>query len=398
MRRVVEEKTFLRKGKNMKNYLTILAVAAMSFCLICGGCHSKKVVKDKPIAPRLAVAKAEPVKAETAPVAEVKAQSAVEPKAEAVVEARPAMSGGRGLYGDWEVRVDFDGREMESILSFSRDSEGNLISHWISFRGLSELKDVKYEEGQLSFVQDRRNREGQTTTSKFTGTVTDGKLSGILSSDQGEAKLEGKRSARIPAAVGNWEMTLKTGEQQFTATLIVNADKEGKLTAQWQSQEGKSEITDVKYEQRKLTFNRKEKIQDSQRESTFEGTIQRDTLSGVFKSERGEITADGKLVGASLIGNWNLEITSERGSRQQRLKVNRDMSGMYGATAVEKVNLENNKVSFNVVREFGERKFEMSFEGTLEGSELAGELTTSRGSQKVTGTKVVRGPGRRGTM
>jgi len=294
------------------------------------------------------------------------------------------------LYGDWQVKVDFDGRQMESILSFSRDKEGNRIGHWISFWGLSELKDVKYEEGKLSFVRVRRNREGQSITSKFTGTIKDGKLSGTLSSDRGEYKLEGKRSKRMPRAVGNWEMKMKMGEREFTSTLVVKVDKEGKLTAQWQSQRGEHEITDVGYERGKLTFKRKSKIQDRQCESTFEGTVRRDTLIGVIKSERGEITAEGKRIGASLIGNWNLEITSERGSRKQRLRVSPDMSGMYGAIPIKKVNLEDDKVSFNIVMKFGERKFEMSFEGKLKESKLTGELTTSRGNQKVTGTKVVR--------
>lgn len=308
----------------------------------------------------------------------------------AQVSAQPSRRGGRGLYGDWQVKVDFDGRQMDLILSFSRDREGKQIGHWISFRGLSELKDLKYEEGKLSFVRVRQNREGQSTTSKFTGTIKDGKLSGTLSSDRGKYKLEGKRSDRISRAVGSWEMKLKMGEREFTATLVVMTDKKGKLTAQWQSQRGEHEITDVVYKERKLTFKRKSKIQDRQWESTFEGTVQRNTLSGVIKSERGEIAAEGKRIGASLIGNWNLEVTSERGSRKQRLKVNPDMSGMYGSIPIKKVNLEGDKVSFKLVLEFGERKFEMSFEGKLKESKLTGELTTSRGSQKVTGTKVIR--------
>jgi len=335
------------------------------------------------------------------PDAEVKVVSAAEAKAQAEVEAQASTRSPRSrrgrLYGDWQVKVDYNGRQRESILSFSRDADGNQIGHWISFWGLSELKDVKYENGKLSFVRISRNRQGQSTTSKFSGTVKDGKFSGTISSDRGESKLEGERSARIPRAVGSWEMNLKMGERQFTSTLVVNADKEGKLTAQWQSQEGEHEITDVKYEQRKLTFKRKSKIRDCQWESTFEGTIRRDTLSGVFKSERGEVTAEGKRIGSSLIGNWNLEVTSERGSRKQRLKVNPDMSGMYGAIPIKKVHLKNNKVSFKTVLEFRERKYEMSFEGTLEESKLTGELTTSRGTRKVTGTKVVRTSGRRRT-
>ena len=110
----------------------------------------------------------------------------------------------------------------------------------------------------------------------------------------------------------------------------------------------------------------------------------------MFKSERGEITAEGKRIGAAVIGTWNLEVTTERGNRKQRLIVNPDMSGMYGAIPIEKVELADNKVSFKTVLKFGDREFEMSFEGKLEESKLTGELTTSRGTQKVTGVKVVR--------
>jgi len=294
-----------------------------------------------------------------------------------------------GLYGDWEIKVQFGERQMESILSFSRDDEGKLLGQWISFWGLTELKDVKFEENKLSFVQTVRFGENEIT-SNFTGAIEDGKLTGTLSNDRGESKVEGMRSQRIPRAVGSWEMKYKIGEREITSTLVVKADKEGKLTAEWQSQWGEHEITDLQYERGKLTFKRKTKVQDREMESTFEGTIQRDGLSGVMKSERGEITTEGKLIGAALIGTWNLELTSERGPRKQRLRVNPDMSGLYGAIPVKKVNLEDDKVSFKIVMEFGERKFEMSFEGKLAESKLTGELTTSRGTQKVTGTKVIR--------
>jgi hypothetical protein len=66
------------------------------------------------------------------------------------------------------------------------------------------------------------------------------------------------------------------------------------------------------------------------------------------------------------------------------------MSGMYGSFPIKKVNFEDDKVSFKIVMEFGERKFEISFEGKLADSKLTGELKTSRGTRKVKGTKVVR--------
>ena len=315
----------------------------------------------------------------------------------AQVKAQPSQSRRGGLYGDWQVKINYGGGQFDSILSFSRDREGKQTGSWISLMGLSELKDIKYEEGQLSFSRDSRNREGETTTSNFKGTIKDGILTGSWSSDRGEYKMEGKRSPRVPRAVGSWVIKYKFGEREITSTLVVEADKEGNLTAQWQGRRSKSEITDLQYERGNLSFKRKSTYQDSQRESAFEGTVRGDTLSGVMKSERGEIPVEGKLIGGPVIGTWNLEIASERGSSKQRLMVNADMSGLYGANPIKKVNLEGDQVSFKIVLEYGERKFEISFKGKLEDSKLTGELTSSRGSQKVKGTKVIRTYRRRST-
>jgi len=311
----------------------------------------------------------------------------------AQVIAQPSSSRGfrgRGIYGDWQVKVEFGERQMESILSFSRNQEGQYTGQWISFWGVNELKDVKFEENKLSFVQVVRFGDNEFTQN-FTGTVEDGKITGILSSDRGESKLEGQRSPRMSRAVGNWEIKFKMGDREITTTLVVKADKEGQLKGEWQSQWGEHEITDLQYERGNLTFKRKSKFQERQMESSFEGTIGRDyTLTGVIKSEMGEVPAEGKLIGAPLIGTWNLDIESERGPRKQRLRINPDMSALYGSTLIKKINLDGDKVSFKYVRSFGDQEFETSFEGKLAESKLTGELTTSRGTRKVKGTKVVR--------
>ena len=78
---------------------------------------------------------------------------------------------------------------------------------------MGELKDIKYEDNKLNFVHVYQGREGQSRTSKFKGTIQDANLSGILSGDRGEYKLEGNRSKRTPKAIGNWEMNFKIGLQ-----------------------------------------------------------------------------------------------------------------------------------------------------------------------------------------
>jgi len=303
-----------------------------------------------------------------------------------------------GLYGDWQIKVDFNGRQFESILSFSRTQEGNWTGQWISFWGLTELQDVKYEEGRLSFAWSRQGRDGQTSTSKFAGKIEEGKLSGTLTSDRGESAVEGQRSPRVPRAVGKWEMKLQMGEREFTAMLTVKAGEEGQLTAQWRSERGELEISDVQYERRSLSFKMKSTNAERQWEAAFAGTIQGNALSGTVTSERGEIKAEGQRAGAALIGTWMLDIASERGSRKQRLRVNPDMTGMYGAIPIKKINLEDGRVEFLMTLEFGDQSFEMTFDGKLEEAKLIGELKTSRGTSKITGTKVVRPVRRRSSQ
>ena len=315
--------------------------------------------------------------------------------------AQPSGQSGRSarwrLYGDWPVTIEFGERQMNAIISFSRDNEGNLTAQWISAFGVTDLKDVKLEENKLSFVLVVRWRDNEFT-SNFTGTVEDGKLAGTLSSDRGESKVEGQRSPRTPRAAGNWEMKFKVGDRDITTVLAVKMDKEGALAGEWQSQWGEHVITDIAYERGNLTFKRKSKFGDREMESTFEGTVEGDTLSGVIKSDFGEMAAEGTRVGAPVIGMWNLEVAADWGQIKQRLVVHPDMSGLYGTVPIKKVNLEDGRVDFMMVMEFGDQTFEMNFDGKLAESKLSGEMTTSQGTQKIKGTKVIRPSRRRRAM
>jgi hypothetical protein len=185
-------------------------------------------------------------------------------------------------------------------------------------------------------------------------------------------------------------MKLKREEREFTATLTLTADKEGALKGQWKSERGQLEISNPQYNRGTLTFTMKSTNPDRPWETNFEGRVRGDALSGTFKSERGEMTAEGTRIGGDLIGTWNLEMASERGPRKQRLRINPDMSALYGAMQIEKLNAENGQVSFKITRTFGDRQFEMSFQGKLQDGKLVGELTSPMGSQKLTGNKVVR--------
>jgi hypothetical protein len=306
-------------------------------------------------------------------------------------QQRQGRRGARGLFGDWDLKVNYGERQMDAILSFSRDDQGNLTADWIGFGGVNPLKDVKFEDGKLSFVQTVQFRD-QEYTSNFTGTIEDGTLKGVLSGERGDSEVTGKRSPRTSRMAGTWQLKYKIGDRDITSDLVVKAGNEGDLTADWKNDQVTSEISDIDYQQGTLTFKRKAKMGDREWQSTFEGSVDRESglLKGTMKSEMGDVPIGGKRMGEALIGTWNLDVTTDRGTRKQRMRVNPDMSALYGTLPIEKIELKGDTVIFTAERQFGERSFEMNFSGKLAGEKLTGEITTSRGSQKVEGEKVVR--------
>jgi hypothetical protein len=193
-----------------------------------------------------------------------------------------------GLYGDWQIKMKFGEREFELILAFSRNQEGQYTGHWISFWGMNELKDVKFEENKLSFTQ-VTNYGGEERTSKFTGTIEQGELNGLLNSDRGETEVNGKRAPRTPRGVGSWEMKIKAGEREYTGTLMITADKEGNLSGTWKSSRGESEVSDLKYENRTLTFKRIIQRDSGQMEMAFEGTLGNTSLEEYSRATAGKL-------------------------------------------------------------------------------------------------------------
>ena len=305
--------------------------------------------------------------------------------------------GGRWIFGDWQVKIPFGERQMDVILSFAPAGEGVWAGQWISAWGMNELKDVQFEDGKLTFVHVARFGDDEYT-STFKGTIEEDKLTGVLSGEQGDADVTGRRSPRISPAAGRWEMKYTLGDREVTSVLAVRPDAEGRLSAKWESQWGEHEITDFSVERRTIRFRRKSKIQDRQWESTFEGTLQGDGLTGTVKSEMGDVEIKGARLGAAAIGTWNLDVMGEWGTVKQRLLVHPDMTGLYGTIPVNKIELEDGKLTFGLVVPFGDDEFTMDFAGKIDDTKLAGQMTTSRGSQEIKGVKVVRRGRRPGNM
>ena len=303
-----------------------------------------------------------------------------------------AGSAGSPVAGNWHLKmVSGNGRPMVSILSLSAGRDGTLQGQWISFWGVNDLTDVKYENGRLTFSRVARFR-GVETKTDFSGGVIRGKLSGTLLRGSEETEVQGQRIRPVPQIAGSWDMKIKAGERDYTATLRISSDRSRQFSAQWIGRRGEHQITDVRFDNPNLTFRRTSKIEDRQWESTFAGRIKDHTLVGAFKSERGDVPAEGHRIGARLIGRWALQIESESGSRTQILTVYPDLTGLYGPVPIKGVHLEEDVVTFKATLQLGERSIEYDFKGQLAGTTLTGELTGSRGVRQVNGQKILSTP------
>lgn len=288
------------------------------------------------------------------------------------------------ITGQWEMKMEFGGRESFATMTISKKADGSLTGKW----GSNELTDVKFEDGKLTFVRIITFGDSEFIMD-YEGTLRDGKITGEMSSDRGEFAVNGSRKKPKCPALGRWNMKFNIGDREITGKLTISGEPDGVMTGKWDAEYGEHIISNVKFDDGKLGFTRKSKMRDFEFETNFEGTIKGHKLAGVFKSERGEIPATGERVGAPLIGMWELTTTSERGTRTRMLTIFSDMTGRYesfgGEIPIKDLKLEGDQVTFIIEMGFGDRTFKLDFKGKLDGKSLTGQLVSERGTTEVAG-------------
>ncbi len=291
------------------------------------------------------------------------------------------------IVGNWQITMDFNGRQMMATLTITKSEDGTLAGKW----GSGDLSNVKFEDGKLTFQRTTRMRD-EDMTSDFSGTLKDGTITGTMSNDFADMDVKAVRKKPKCPALGQWDFKFSVGDMDIEAKLIVSQTKEGKLEGKWTETIGEHSVSDVKFEDGKLTFTRKSKIEDMEFESTYEGTVKGDELVGTLKSEMGDIQINGKRFGTALIGTWELTTTSDFGTRTSMLVVDPDMTGTYetfgGEVPVKDLKLDGDQVTFGIEMGFGDRTFKMDFKGKMEDKTIKGQMTSDRGTDEVSGKKV----------
>ncbi len=305
----------------------------------------------------------------------------------ALAFALPQVLVAEEITGEWEMTMEFGGRQRFVTLAIAKGPDGTLSGKW----GSSELSNVRFDGTRLSFTRTVRMGDREFT-SNYTGTLKDGKIIGIMSSDRGEYAADGARVKPKSPALGQWDMQYQVGDRDITGRLAISQRSDGTLEGKWISDRGEHTISNVKFQNGKLTFDRTSTFGDRQWESSFEGTVAGDKLTGVFKSQRGEIPAGGERFGAPVIGKWELTTTSDRGTRTRTLTIYADLTGRYESFGTEipikDLKLEGNQMTFAAEAGFGDQAFTMDFKAEIKGKALAGTVTSPRGTSEVSGKKL----------
>jgi len=297
----------------------------------------------------------------------------------------PALA--QDITGEWEMTMEFGGRQTFATLTITKNPDGTLAGKW----GRDDLSNVKFDGQKLTF--DRTVHWGDREfTLNYAGTLKDGKLTGTLSSDNGEFPVNGAKAKPKPPVLGVWDLAYSIGDRDVTAKLTVSQKPDGTLDAKWASQMGESAISNVKAEGNKITFDRTVKFNDREFKMTFEGMAQGDKLTGVSKSDMGEIPVTGTRFGSALIGKWELTMEIDQGPRTSTLTIYPDLTGRQeffgGETPIKDLKLEGDQVTYVLELAFGDQTFVINYKLKLQGKTLTGQSSSERGTTEITGKKL----------
>ncbi|HSW01779.1 MAG TPA: hypothetical protein VLI39_16540 [Sedimentisphaerales bacterium] len=299
----------------------------------------------------------------------------------------PRAYAAEDLTGDWDMAMEFGGRQSFATLTVAKKADGTYSGKW----GREDLSNVQFDGQKLSFTRTVRWGENEITLD-YAGTLKDGKLVGTLSSDNGDFPANGTKIKPKAPPIGVWDLSYAIGDRDVTARLIVSEKPDGKLDARWDSQMGESTIANVKIDGGKLTFDRTVKFNDQGFQMTFEAAVQGDKLTGASKSEMGDIPVAGTRVGAAVIGKWELTTETEQGARQSTLTVYPDLTARQeffgGETPVKNFKLEGDQVTYALELGFGDQVFMIDYKLKLQNGVLTGESSSERGANKMTGKKM----------
>lgn len=303
------------------------------------------------------------------------------------------------ISGEWEIKIHRNGLETFATLFVSKKADGSLAAKW----GSSELADVRFKDGKFTFARIYKTR-ARNFIDECTLTLKEGKLTGTMSGDLGNFSVNGIRKRPKSPALGQWDINFNVGEREITGRLTISEKPDGMLAGKWDAEFGEHLVSNVKFQKSgKLTYTRKSKLGEREWESTFEGKIKGHKITGLFRSQRGELPVIGERVGATLVGKWELTNKYLGGTNTNIMKIEGDLTGRYEFAGgddlpIKDLKLKGDQVTFVVETYVGDLTIRMDFKGKLygktllkgklDGKTIKGKQSFERYTNEVTGKKI----------
>lgn len=113
----------------------------------------------------------------------------------ASVQAIPPAQELADFLGAWNVEAQMQGNTVTMVVTFAQGADGALSGTWESPRGSTDLQDLEYADGKLTFTRTmgQGGGGGGGGTMANEATLQDGKLHLKISTPNGDRELVGTR-------------------------------------------------------------------------------------------------------------------------------------------------------------------------------------------------------------
>jgi len=194
---------------------------------------------------------------------------------------------------------------------------------------------------------------------------------------------------------GEWEIKIDRGGLESFATLSISKKADGTLGGKW----GSSELTNVRFEERTLTFTRTRKTRALNFINKYTLTLQEGKLIGTLSTDFGDFPLNGtrKKAKSPVRGQWNVKYNIGEREITAKLTISEKPDGTlfgkwdteFGEHIVSNVTFQKSgKLTYTRKSKLGESEWESTFEGTIEGHKLAGAFKNQRGEILLTGERI----------
>ena len=257
--------------------------------------------------------------------------------------------------GQWDVTMFMGGMEVFATAEFTKNDDGSYQGVWSSNSGVGELTNIFLNQDLLTFERSLTSM-GEQLDLFFEGKIKDNQLTGFFYADMGEIEVQATRKAPPANILGEWSFTLEfagaqraqTDQPRPPAKITFTQKHDKSYQGLWtggvggpQTDPNGISLSNIKLQDKKLTFTRKFTIRERAITLNFEGAVEGDKITGKFKidnpaGEAREITANATRIKVNpLIGVWDIMLTIDAQDTPSVLTVTEKEGTVTGIWAVE---------------------------------------------------------------